>query len=141
MSIKEKEFGEKIIGRKYKEQIEKIYKNLENKIVSFEYRTTEIKDPLELLFRQGDTWKKYILYIYKLSELKKNPLIKPLELKEKLHVTKKSVNQWILKLESLGLIKILEQDSERFLKLTKKSKIEIGDILREKEFLKYYEEI
>lgn len=139
-SIKYKEFGEKIIGRKFKEQIAKIYKNLENKIVSFEYRTTEIKDPLELLFRQGDFWKKYILYIYKLSQLKKDSLIKPLELKEKLQVTKKSVNQWVLKLESLGLIKILLQDSERFLKLTKKSKIEIGDILREKEFLKYYEE-
>jgi len=68
-------------------------------------------------------------------------LIKPLELKEKLQITKKSVNQWILKLESYGLIKKLLQDSERVLKLTKKSKIEIGDILREKEFLKYYEEI
>jgi len=51
------------------------------------------------------------------------------------------VNQWILKLESYGLIKKLLQDSERVLKLTKKSKIEIGDRLREKEFLKYYEEI
>lgn len=44
------------------------------------------------------------------------------------------MNQWILKLESYGLIKKLLQDSERVLKLTKKSKIEIGDRLREKEF-------
>ncbi len=68
-------------------------------------------------------------------------MIKPLELKEKLQITKKSVNQWILKLESYGLIKKLLQDSERVLKLNKKSKIEIGDRFREKEFLKYYEEI
>jgi len=46
-SIKYKEFGEKIIGKEYKDQIEKIYKNLENKIISFEYKTTEIKDPLK----------------------------------------------------------------------------------------------
>lgn len=83
-SIKYKEIGKKIIGMKYKEQIEKIYKNLESNIIAFEYMTTVIKDPLKLLFRQGDIWKKYILYIYKLSELKNNPLIKPLELKDKL---------------------------------------------------------
>ena len=41
------EFGVKIIGKEYKDQIEKIYKNLENRIISFEYKTTGIKDPLK----------------------------------------------------------------------------------------------
>ena len=41
-----KEFGEKIIGSKYKEQIKGFYKNIEKNVLKFKFRTSEIKDPL-----------------------------------------------------------------------------------------------
>ncbi len=49
-SIKFYEIGEKIIGIKFRGHIEKMYRNLENKIILFNQKTTEIKDPLEKLF-------------------------------------------------------------------------------------------
>ncbi len=49
-SIKYYEIGERIIGKKFREQIENIYRNLEKKIKLFNHETTEIKDPLEKLF-------------------------------------------------------------------------------------------
>ena len=47
-SIKYYEIGERIIGKKFREQIEDIYRNLENKIILFNHEMAEIKDPLEI---------------------------------------------------------------------------------------------
>jgi len=41
------------------------------------------KDPLDLLFKQGDAWKKYILHIYSITLNEKTSQVLPLELKKK----------------------------------------------------------
>jgi len=45
-STKYKEFGWKIIGRKYKEQIEETYNYLERNVLKFKFKKIDIKDPL-----------------------------------------------------------------------------------------------
>lgn len=89
-----------------------------------------IKDPLDLLFKQGDAWKKYILHIYSITLNEKTSQVLPLELKKSLNISNRHINRVMNTLKDRGYIDIINNDCKVFLKLTNKAYKIIKEILQ-----------
>lgn len=136
-----KEIVSSILGKKHSNVYHSVYSDLQKNIDNFEFKSINIKDPLDLLFKQGDAWKKYILHIYSIKSNEKTSLVLPFELKISLNISNRHIKRVMNTLKNNGYIDIINNDCKVFLKLTNKANKSLKEILQNESYSDYISKI
>lgn len=120
---------------KYKSLLKEILSNIDR----FKLLRTDIEDPLRILFKQGEIWKKYILHIHFITINENVKEIKSKELLKNLYISNRHLNRVITNLSKMGLIEIVHKSENSVLKLTPNAYNSINKMIKDKRYNHYIE--
>ncbi|MFX0044186.1 MAG: hypothetical protein ACFE8L_14830 [Candidatus Hodarchaeota archaeon] len=139
-SIQFKNIVDEILEINYSNKFKSFYKELLRNINNFKLQSVDVKDPLHILFKQGEAWKKYILQIHIINLNEGTNMILPLKLMNNLEISKRHLNRVIDNLKKRDLIKIIKNGEKQFLRLTDNTNKRIKNILQDSRYVHYLEQ-
>ena len=95
---------------------------------------------MDILFKQGEAWKKYILHIHTININEGTNMIIPMKLKNNLDISKRHLRRIIYNLKLSDYVEIINNDEKLYLKLTDNAYNRIDEILQDKRYTNYLEQ-
>ncbi len=139
-SIQFRNVVDEILEINYSNKFKSFFKEILRNIYNFKLQRIDGKDPLRILFKQGEAWKKYILQIHKINLNEGTNMILPIKLMNNLEISKRHLKRVIDNLKKRDLIKIIKNDDKQFLRLTAKANNRINNILQDTQYARYLEQ-
>jgi len=115
--------------------VEEILRNSKN----FKLKKMTIKDPLCLLFKQGEIWKKHILHIHILNLIEGVDIVISTKVKNNLDISNRHLKRIIENLKKRKLIEIIRNDENTYLRLTSVAHKKIDKLLQDERYTHYLE--
>lgn len=127
-----------IFKNKYSIKFNSYLKELLNNINEFKVQWIDIKDPLRILFKQGEAWKKYILLCYSIVLNECTNIFTPKMILSNIKISKRHLKRVIENLNKKKLIKIIRNDGDNlYLMLTIKASKKINRMIQDKKYNNY----
>jgi hypothetical protein len=126
------------LKNKYSTKFNSYLKELLNNINEFKVQWIDIKDPLRILFKPGEAWKKYILQFYSIVLNECANIFTLKKIMSTTIISKRHLKRVIENLNEKKLIKIIHNDGDNlYLKLTIKASKKINKMIQDKRYYNY----
>jgi len=127
-----------ILEKNYSIRFNSYLKELLNNINEFKVQWLDFKDPLRILFKPGEAWKKYILQCYSIVLNECTNIFTPKKILSNIKVSKRHLKRVIENLKEKKLIKIVQNDGDNlYLMLTVKASNKINKMVQDKRYNNY----
>ncbi len=133
--------ADEILEKHYSDQAKVLYEEISENIKNFEFKRRIFKNPLELLFKQGEIWKKHILHIHNLNQIEGVDMIYSAKIKNILNISDRHLRRVLENLKKRKLIKIFRKDEKSYLRLTNIAHKKITKLLQDERYFQYLERI
>ncbi len=130
-----------LLEKQYSNQVKALYEKISRNSKNFKLKMITFKDPLNLLFKQGEIWKKYILHLYNLIQIEGIDMIISIKIKNNLNISNRHLRRVIENLRKRKLIEIILNDENLYLRLTKIAHEELKELLNEERYSHYLKKI
>jgi len=129
---------DEILEKNYLNKFKSFLNELLNNLNNSEVKWIDIEDPLRILFKPGEAWKKYILQIHSINLNERNNIIMPIKLVNETNISKRHLKRVIGDLKKRDLIEIIQNnDDNLYLKLTNAAYKKIKKILQDERYTNY----
>ena len=131
--------AEVIFEKDFSDQVKSLFEEISRNSKNFKLRMSSINDPLSLLFKQGEVWKRHILHIYILNQIEGVDIISCIKVKNNLNISNRHLRRVTENLNKRKLIEIIRNEEKTYLRLTNVAREKINKLLQDERYTRYLE--